>query len=96
MSDGAGQKKVNKSSVPRFRRTYLAGKAVARGLHRCRQGWLVQAGARLGLRELLRGGSPLEPMDLATRRDLLSRYEDDIGELETLLNLDLGCWHVPW
>jgi hypothetical protein len=92
LEDGMANRPVNASSVPRFHRTYLAGKALACRLRSWRQGWLVRTAVGMGLREFFRDGRPVPPMDPATRRELLGRYEADIRELQALLGLDLSPW----
>jgi hypothetical protein len=84
--------KVNRSLETRFMRVYLAGKAVARRLRSRGQGWLVDAAVRAGIRRLVRGSKPPPPMSPDARQHLLSVYEADIRELESLIDKDLGFW----
>ena len=83
---------VNKSSVPRFPRTYRFGRMLARNLRKHDQDWIVNAAMHLGLRHFFREGTPFPPVDAAVHRDLMQRYADDIHELESLLDVDLGFW----
>jgi hypothetical protein len=95
ISDGAARNKVNSSSRPRFPRVYRSSRFLAKGLRRCRQGWVVQTATSLGLREFLRNGHQVPPMDPAARERLLRTYESDIRELQKLLGVDLGFWLGP-
>jgi len=84
--------RVNASSIPRFRS--LSGLAVRTG-RRLRKSHLepvVDLGGRLGVRRLLTRGNPLPSLDPESRRHLSQRYEQEFGELESCLQIDLSCW----
>ena len=87
---GVGDK-VNQSSVPRARS--LAGGVVTMGrrLRRWRLEPIVDLGRRIGVQRMFRG-NPLPPLDVALRRELSKRYEDEFDQLERLLELDVGRW----
>jgi hypothetical protein len=92
LNDQSLTTKVNRSLETRFMRVYLAGKAVARYLRSRGQGWVVDAAVRAGVRRLVRGSKPPPPMAREARQQLLSVYEADIRELESLIDEDLGFW----
>lgn len=86
--------RVNASTVPAHgslsRLTVRAGRRLRRwGLEP-----VVDAGRRLGVQRALSRGSPLPPLAGETKRRLTSTYEDDFGELESTLGLDLSCWRT--
>lgn len=91
----AGNARVHESHVPKLTFLYAASKELARWLRRSNLDSVVNTASRLGVKKVYGNGEPLPAMHEATRRELQSVYAADIGELQELLNLDVGLWRAP-
>ena len=55
--------------------------------------WAINIAKRLGIKQVFgQSGGSRPPMKEETQRYLESLYSEDIIELESLLEMDLGCW----
>jgi hypothetical protein len=88
----SSSKRVNASSVPRFRSLSSSAVKAGRKLRRGHLEPLVDLGGRLGARRLLTKGTPLPRLDAESRRSLSEMYEGEFEELSATLQIDLGCW----
>jgi hypothetical protein len=84
--------KVNPSSVPSFGSLSRTTVKLGRRLRRLRLEPAVDLARRLGIQRLIARGTPLPPLDAGLRTELSRRYEDEFGELEERLGIDVRRW----
>lgn len=90
----AGLRRANRSTMPRFRRTFALAHAAGSALHRADLSWVVTLGKRLGVRRLV-AQEAHEDSTLLTadgRRRLSALYRDDLVEFSELTGQDLSSW----
>jgi hypothetical protein len=92
--EDAGIKRVNRSYLPRVPFAYSLARKVAWDFlrHKWELDWIVNWGKRLGIERLFGEAGSLPPMSEESRKYLIELYQDEIGKLESLLQLDLECW----
>jgi hypothetical protein len=85
--------KHNRGGVPRYRfwDSVLAGKAIRPLV----APWLPAGAKRLARRVRSRNLAPVPPMTPELRRRLTDFYRDDILDLQSLIDRDLGSWLEP-
>ena len=87
------EKKFNKSYSAKFARSYALTYKVSRWLRKNDIDWAVNLAKSLGVPKLFGEKSISTPkMALETRKKLLLRYEADICQLETLIDMDFSSW----
>lgn len=99
-ADALPPEKVNSGSLPRNLLLAQVTRRAAAKLRRSGLHQVVNAGKRMGLSNLVYGrsrGTPARPaMQPGTRRYLIDRFADDVGDLERLLGIDLDAWRQQW
>ncbi len=93
-SPSAGQRVVNQSRVPRFRKAYALASSINRYLRRSDFDPVVNFAKKLRIEGLFGSGDPLPPMEPETREFLKNLFSNDIKEIEELLGIDLDCWTI--
>jgi Sulfotransferase domain len=87
-----GTKKVNESMVPSARALSGLTTTVGRRLRRLGLEPVVDVTRRLGVQRLVARGAPLPRIDPRLRAELSRRFEDEFGELEACLDVDVSRW----
>ncbi|MEL6554800.1 MAG: sulfotransferase domain-containing protein [Cyanobacteria bacterium J06621_11] len=85
-------RKVNSSKQSRFPRIRLLARNLRDELRNRDLDWLWNLAKRSGLERAFESAKPLPKMDPDYRKTLLSRYAEDIAQLESLLGKDLSVW----
>lgn len=90
----AGEARVNKSSVPSL--GAVSGIAVKTGRRLRRLGLepAVDLARRIGIQKVISRGKPIPRIDPEQRAELSKSYDDEFGELERLLGVDLARWRA--
>ncbi|MFB3737381.1 MAG: sulfotransferase [Candidatus Velamenicoccus archaeovorus] len=88
----AGRGKVNASSVPDHPALAGIGSVAARRLRRWHLEPVVDLALRSPLKTFVSKGRSLPPLDAELKRQLGRRFEDEFGELERSLQIDLSSW----
>ena len=87
-------KRVNESYIPKYRKLNFFADKIRNVLLKNDQDWLINLAKSAGIQTLLKKGSTKKfpPMSQAIRHTLLSKYLEDIDELEGQLDIDLDIW----
>ena len=87
------EKKFNNSYSAKFARSYALTHKFGRWLRKNDIDWAVNLAKSLGVPKLFGKKSISTPkMSSETRKKLLQRYEADIYQLETLIDMDFSSW----
>lgn len=84
--------KVNASSVPKFQSLYGFVVKTGRQLRRQHLEPLVDFVMRSGIQRILSKGNTFPPLDEDLKNDLSHLFQEEFGELEQCLQIDLSCW----
>ncbi len=88
-------KKVNYSYRPRFAFAYSLARNAVSWLRKNDLDWVFNNAKKMGVSKKIFGvGQPIPKLDTKLRKNLLSRYEDNITDLEKMLGKDLSIWRT--
>jgi hypothetical protein len=90
--DGAGERIVNASAIPKARRAYSIAFAMSRLLRKWDLDLVVNTAKRVGVKELFGVGGRVPPMARETGERLRRLYEPDMNEVEQRMGISLAVW----
>ncbi len=88
----AGERRINRSHVPKARRAYSLAFQVSRVLRARDFDWVVNTAKRLGIKKAFGVAGEVPPMTEPTRERLREVFRPEIDELEELLGVSLAAW----
>lgn len=93
-SPQAGRTRVNPSSIPTFQALYGLVAQTGRRFRRWGLEPVVDFVMRTRIPSVLARGASLPPVDEELKRSLTKRFEDDFGDIEQCLDIDLSPWKI--